>query len=110
MPPNNTPELYGGQQEPDRPFSQSTRLDRIEAKIDKLSDAMVAIARTEEKIINMESKYSAQYDRQNAFSVKLDNIDKKVEDNARTVQTINKLFWILIVACGSAIITQIWTM
>ena len=33
------------------------RLDRIEAKIDKLSDALIAIARTEEKLIQMELNF-----------------------------------------------------
>jgi hypothetical protein len=34
---------------------ESTRLDRIEEKIDKLSDAVVSIARAEEKLAGLES-------------------------------------------------------
>ena len=40
--------------------NQSARLDRIEDKIDKLAEAMVAIARAEEKLSGMEQKYMAQ--------------------------------------------------
>jgi hypothetical protein len=58
-----------------------TRLNRIEDKIDKLPDAMVLIARTDEKLISMEQKYAAQYDRMNRFSQKLDDIEKLVETN-----------------------------
>ena len=52
-------------------MSDYSRLDRIEEKIDKLTDAMVTIARAEEKLVNMEQKYSAQYDRMNKFSENL---------------------------------------
>ena len=34
--------------------SNASRLDRIEEKLDKLTDAMVAMARAEEKIANLE--------------------------------------------------------
>ena len=55
--------------------TQNVRLDRIEEKIDKLADALVAIARTEERLIAMESKNTAQYDRMNNFSKKLDAVE-----------------------------------
>ena len=83
------------------------RLDRIEAKIDKLSDAMITIARAEEKLVNMEQKYSAQYDRMNKFSAKLDDLERLVTQNATTVNTINKLFWVAIISMAGAIATNI---
>jgi len=84
------------------------RLDRIEEKIDKLSEAMVTMARAEEKLINLEQKYASQYDRLNRFSEKLDTIEKVVNDNAHTVQTINKLFWIAIGTAAASIAANIW--
>jgi DNA repair ATPase RecN len=84
-----------------------TRLDRIEEKIDKLSDAMISIARTEEKILSMEQKYSAQYDRMNRFSEKLDELEKVVTTNSQTVTPINRLFWIVLIAVAGAIATNI---
>ena len=84
------------------------RLDRIEAKIDKLSDALIAIARTEEKLIQMELKNSANYDRMNKFSQKLDDIEKSVADNAATVGLINKLFWVAVVAISGSIAAKLW--
>ena len=83
------------------------RLLRIEDKIDKLSEAMVAIARTEEKLVNMEQKYSAQYDRMNKFSEKLDKLESITTQNSQTVTTINKLFWIALIAVAGAIATNI---
>lgn len=86
----------------------NTRLDRIEAKIDKLADAMISVARAEEKLVSMEQKYVTQYDRMNKFSAKLDELEKLVTQNAITVNTINKLFWIAIIAMAGAIATNIW--
>lgn len=86
---------------------EDSRLDRIEAKIDKLSEAMITVARAEEKLISMEQKYAAQYDRMNKFSEKLDELERLVTQNASTVNTINKLFWIAIIATAGAIATNI---
>ena len=88
--------------------STTSRLDRIEDKIDKLSDAMILMARAEEKLIALEQKYAAQYDRMNKFSEKLDKIEDSVNSNAYTVQTINRLFWIAIAAVAGSIVTNIW--
>ena len=82
--------------------TNNTRLDRIEEKIDKLSDVMIAIARTEEKLVAMESRYGLQYERMNKFSDKLDDIERKVEDNGRSVSLHNKL-----VGAGAALILTI---
>ena len=88
--------------------STDDRLSRIENKLDKLSDAMISIARAEEKLVNMEQKYSAQYDRMNNFSKKLDHIERKVDQNAAVVNTISKLFWIALVAISGSIAAQLW--
>ena len=88
-------------------MADDNRLDRIEAKIDKLSEAMITVARAEEKLISMEQKYAAQYDRMNKFSEKLDELERIVTQNAATVNTINKLFWVAIIAMAGAIATNI---
>ena len=35
-------------------MSDDSRLDRIEEKLDKLTDVLVQIAKTEEKLVNLE--------------------------------------------------------
>ena len=84
------------------------RLDRIEQKIDKLADALIQIARFEEKLEAYNVYREDSWNRMNKFSEKLDAIEKKVDENAHTVQVINKLFWVAIVAAAGAIATQIW--
>lgn len=86
----------------------ASRLERIEEKLDKVAEAMVSIARAEEKLINMETKYNAQYDRMNKFSHKLDEIERQTIAQAHSMSIINKLFWVVIVAVASAIAAQVW--
>ena len=84
------------------------RLDRIEEKLDKLGEALVAIARFEEKMDAYNEYRINSWERMNKFSEKLDRIEDTVGDNARTIGVINKLFWIAIVAAVGAIAAQIW--
>ena len=85
---------------------ENSRLDRIEDKIDKLSLAMISIARAEEKLACMEQKYIAQYDRMNRFSEKLDTIEDAVRANASTVMMINKVIGGAVIAIIGALATQ----
>jgi|TARA_R100000084_G_scaffold103796_1_gene59960 hypothetical protein len=80
--------------------SHTDRLNRIEEKIDKLSDAMISLARAEEKLIAIEKNNHANYDRMNRFSVKLDNIEEIANDNARTIDVIKKTFWLVLGAAA----------
>lgn len=48
------------------------RLDRIEEKIDKLSDAVIAIARVEEKIVAIEGEKQDYWNRLNNHALKID--------------------------------------
>lgn len=90
-------------------MTMETRLDKIEEKIDKLTDAMVSIARAEEKLQNMEKNWQSNYERMNRFSQKLDDIEDTVKSNSHTVGIINKLFWAVIVAMIGAA-TAAWYM
>ena len=85
-----------------------TRLTRIEEKLDNLADTMISLARAEEKIESMSDEYQKQYERINRLSQKIDDIEKIVLDNQRTVQFMHKLFWVVVVAAAGAIATNIW--
>jgi len=84
------------------------RLDRIEEKLDKMGEVLVALARFEEKMDAYNEYRERSWERMNKFSEKLDTIEKTVGDNANTIRVINKLFWIAIVAAAGAIAAQIW--
>jgi dsDNA-binding SOS-regulon protein len=84
------------------------RLDRIEEKIDTLSDAMVTLARFEEKMDSYNKYRDDSWDRMNKFSEKLDCIEKKVDVNHHTVQVISKLFWLAIAAAATTVAAQVF--
>jgi len=86
--------------------TNALRLDRIEEKLDKLTDAMVSMARAEEKINALKDDHDKMYERINRLSQKLDDIEKKVDDNARTVSLINKLVFAAVVAAVGSIVAQ----
>lgn len=88
--------------------TQTQRLDRIEEKIDKLSEAMISIARAEERLISIEQHNANQHERMNKFSVKLDELNDKVNDNSRVVGFIQKAFWILLAAIIAATGVNKW--
>lgn len=88
--------------------TQAKRLDRIEGKIDKLSDAMISLARAEEKLIAIEKNNHANFDRMNRFSQKLDQIETKVNENAHTVGIINKVAWVTTTILLGGLIKMFW--
>lgn len=87
-----------------RRAGDDNRLSRIENKIDQLSEALINIARAEEKLIAIEKNNFAHYERMNRLSNKIDDLENMVMENNRTISFINKFFWILMtVVCGAAI-------
>ena len=86
----------------------TTRFDRIENKIDKLAEALVALARVEEKMLNLEKNNDNNFDRMNRFSQKLDEIEKKVDENAHTVTIINKVVYLISAAIIAGLVKYMW--
>lgn len=74
------------------------RFDRIENKIDKLSDAMISLARTEEKLIQMETDRANTLERLNRHSEKIDELNDEVKENTRVSQNITKVTWMVVAA------------
>ena len=82
---------------------QSQLLDRIESKIDDMSDAIIALARAEEKIITLTDFGKQQGEQILTLINRVDRLENLVRQNAQTVQVINKLFWIITTAAAAAI-------
>ena len=81
---------------------QSQRLDRIEEKLDSLADAVIALARAEEKIATLTSFSKQQSEQIQNLINRLDRVDNMVSSNSNTVALINKVFWLIIVGLVSA--------
>jgi predicted nucleic acid-binding Zn-ribbon protein len=88
--------------------SNEARLDRIEEKIDRLADAMISLARAEEKIVALQVDHDNMRDRMNKLSVKLDEIQQSVDKNAHTVSIINKVVYAAMVAAVGAYVAHMW--
>ena len=85
------------------------RLDRIEEMIDKLCDAVVSIARAEEKIHNLEEKVVTVWDSLDDLHTKFDEIEERIRTaeviiskSKDTISSIVKLGWIVIGALVTA--------
>ena len=65
-------------------------------------------ARAEEKIIALQDDHENMRGRLNKLSVKLDEIQKTVDDNSRTVSIINKIVYAAVVAAVGAYVAHMW--
>jgi len=82
---------------------QSQRLDRLEEKIDQMADAIVSLARAEEKITTLTEFHKQQSEQMHNLINRIDRVELLVNSNASTVNIINKVFWVIVVGLISAI-------
>ena len=87
----------------DQRNEQSSRLDRIETKLDSMSDAIISLARAEEKISTLMDIQKQQGAQILAVINRIETLDAMVRDNQSTVNVINKIFWIVLTAAAAAI-------
>jgi len=81
------------------------RLQRIEDKLDKLSDVVVGMARVEEKIVDLEVRRAEGHERLNRMSAKLDDVDSHVISMRERMNVISKVVWLI----GAGVITALIT-
>ena len=83
--------------------AENHRLDRIEAKIDKLAETVISLARAEEKLVHLEQDKKFLSNRMMKSEERLDVVEKKVDETSITVRVINRLFWITVAVVISGI-------
>jgi len=77
------------------------RLSRLEHKIDMLSEAVVSLARVEERLVTV-------FNRQSHIEAKVENIDSKVDELSQGMvssKLVERLIWVIIVAGVSTAFT-----
>jgi len=72
------------------------RIDRIESKIDDLQEAVVSLARVEERIATI-------FNRQTLIEAKISTMDEKLQNISPSVVFGERVFWIIIVATATVI-------
>ena len=91
----------------DHTVAEAHRLDRIENKIDKLSDAVISLARAEEKLINLENDRNTMIDKITRIEEKIDNVDLRMTEQETTSRVVIKVFWIVLTALVGACIAYL---
>ena len=74
---------------------EDQRLDRIEIKLDKLTEAVTAIARVEEKIHASTKRIDRLEYRLDVNEGELDNLKSIVTQNSMTVKASERIFWMI---------------
>ena len=77
-------------------MTNADRLDRIEEKIDKMSDAIVSIARAEEKISGLEQLTVDLHRKITDLEERLRKVEDLANMASSELKVINKVFWIAI--------------
>jgi predicted nuclease with TOPRIM domain len=80
------------------------RLDRIEAKIDKLAEAIISLARAEEKLMQLEEDKKFLMGKMIKLEERMEKTERVLDENSTTISAINRIFWI---ALSGTIVTLI---
>jgi len=75
-------------------MTEETRLARIETKIDQLSDAVVSLARMEERMITLFKRMDTYDERQTKLEDKVETIDDEVRERGVVFRIIDRVLWI----------------
>jgi len=77
---------------------QATRLNRIEAKLDKLTEAMAMIARVDEKLVAGSARIDRLEFRLDEQEDDLDKVKRIVGYNTQSVKIAERFVWLLVSA------------
>jgi hypothetical protein len=72
------------------------RLERMEKKLDQVGDAIVALARLDEKIITLFKSVEAINGKQIVDGQRLTVVESKVGTNGQYLRFAERVFWIVI--------------
>lgn len=74
------------------------RLERIEKKLDEMGEAIVALARMEERMVSLFKRMDS-YDKSQARNIeRLEKLEKVQGVNGQTLRFAERVFWIIISA------------
>lgn len=80
------------------------RLERIEEKLDKLSDTVSDLARIEERMLSVFKRLDRHEKRLDDQEDDLRALSNNVILNSKTTTSIERLFWVIITATASAVV------
>ena len=78
--------------------SQEQRLEKIEEKLDRLADAVVSIARIEERVATDLRQNDRFFIRMDKIEQRLDDVEAQSDVNSNTGRFIERFMWIVVAA------------
>jgi predicted nuclease with TOPRIM domain len=82
----------------------SNRLDKLDGKIDKLSEAIVAIARIEERVTTVLKQNDRFILRMDRLEDRVEIVEQKAIVNTKGVSMFERAFWIIFAGIVSIIV------
>jgi len=79
-------------------MSEEARLERIEKKLDEVGQAIVALARMEERMITLFKRMDSLDAEQGNQGRRLHVVEGKVGNNGQALRFAERVFWILVTA------------
>ena len=77
---------------------QTTRLNRIEEKLDKVGEAIISLARMEERMITLFKRMDTYDQQQTVLEGRVTTIEVKNASSNEKIGWVDKLLWIFIAA------------
>ena len=77
---------------------QEQRLEKIEEKLDRLADAVVSIARIEERVATVLRQNDRFFIRMDKIEQRLDDVEAQSDVNSNTGRFIERFMWIVVAA------------
>lgn len=79
-------------------MADEQRLDRIEQKLDKLADAVVSLARMEERMLTLFKRMDSHDSRLTKTEEEVDDLKSRVGTNGQALRFAERVFWIVVAA------------
>lgn len=80
------------------------RLERMENKLDTLSEAVVSLARMEERMITLFKRMDKYDDAQNKLSDRVSGVEKVTVQRGVVFHILDKLFWVVVGAAAAYVV------
>ena len=87
-------------------MNDDLRLERIEKKLDQMGEAIVALARMEERMITLFKRMDTLDQEQSQHGRRISLMEGKVGNNGQTLRFAERVFWIVVTAAVAYAFTQ----
>jgi len=83
-------------------MSEDARLERIEKKLDTMAEAIVSLARMEERMVTLFKRMDLYDTAQNNITTRVNNLEHSTGANGQMLRFAERVFWIVVTA-GAAL-------